>query len=116
MLITINNEEFDINTKLGATFKIEERFKKPYLKVLLGADDLKAKEQIDMIACGLSSQDEVVRFKKAAEEIGLGELSEILEEFIDALQYPGLTSEAIEQKKLEKIAKQKHMKEIGLIS
>ena len=115
MLITINNEEFDVNTKLGTTYKIEERFKKPYLKVLLGADDLKAKEQIDMIACGLPT-DEATRFKKAAEEIGLGELSEILEEFIDALQYPGLTSEAIEQKKLEKIAKQKHMKESGLIS
>ena len=115
MFIKINEEEFEIDTKLGTTFKIEEKFKKPYLKVLADIENLNAKEQINMLSCGLNKDDEV-RFKSALNEEGLGKLSELLEEFIDALQYPGLTTEEIEEKKLQKIAKQKHMKEIGLIN
>lgn len=115
MFITINEEEFNLNTKLGTTFKIEERFKKPYLKVLSGIDNLSAKEQISLIECGIDKEDEK-RFKAAINETGLGVLSEILEEFIDGLQYPGLNKEEIEEKKLEKVAKQKHMREIGLIN
>lgn len=115
MFIKINEEEFEIDTKLGTTFKIEEKFKKPYLKVLADIENLNAKEQINMLSCGLNKDDEV-RFKNALNEEGLGKLSELLEEFIDALQYPGLTTEEIEEKKLQKIAKQKHMKEIGLIN
>lgn len=115
MFVKINEEEFELNTKLGTTFKIEEKFKKPYLKVLSEMENLTAKEQINLLICGLSGQDEISRFKKAVEECGLGELSEILEEYIDSLQYPGLTAEEIEEKKLAKLEKQKHYKEIGLI-
>ena len=115
MFIKINEEEFEINTKLGTTFKIEEKFKKPYLKVLSDIENLNAKEQISMLSCGLSKDDES-RFKNAINEEGLGRLSEILEEFIDALQYPGLSAEEIEEKKLAKLEKQKHYKEIGLIN
>lgn len=115
MLITVNNEEFDLNTKLGATFKIEEKFKKPYLSIIGNIDNLSAKEQINLVACGLNKEDEN-RFKEAISESGIGGLMDVLEQFIDGLQYPGLTSEEIEQKKLEKIAKQKHLKEIGLMN
>lgn len=115
MIININDKEFEINTKLGTTFKIEERFKKPYLKILSDIENLTAKEQLGLITCGLNKDDEV-EFKNCINEFGLGKLSEILEEFVDALQYPGLNSEEIEQKKLEKINKQKRMREIGLIN
>lgn len=115
MLITIKDEEFDLNTKLGATFKIEEKFKKPYLKVISGIENLTAKEQLNFICCGLNKEDEN-RFKNVMIECGLGDLSDILEDFIDGLQYPGLTKEEIEEKKLVKINKQKHYKEIGLIN
>ena len=114
MLITVNNEEFDLNTKLGATFKIEEKFKKPYLRVLGNIEELSAKEQINLIACGVSKEDES-RFKEAVSEVGIGDLTEILEMFIDGLQYPGLTSEEIEEKKLKQLEKQKRLKEIGLV-
>lgn len=116
MLIKINKKEFEINTKLGTTFIIEERFKKPYLRVLSEIQNLTAKEQIEMLACGIVNKDEKNEFKEAIKELGIGELTEKLEEFIDELQYPGLTESEKEEKKLQKIAKQKHMKEIGLIN
>lgn len=115
MFVEINKEEFELNTKLGTTFRIEEKFKKPYLNVLSNIENLNAKEQINLILCGLNKDDEN-RFKEAINECGLGKLSEILEDFIDGLQYPGLSKEEIEEKKLEKVKKQKHMKEIGLIN
>lgn len=115
MFITINEKDFELNTKLGTTFRIEERFKKPYLRVLSEIENLTSKEQINLILCGLN-KDEENEFKNAINEEGLGKLSEILEDFIDGLQYPGLTKEEIEEKKLEKVKKQKHMKEIGLIN
>lgn len=116
MIVEINNEEFELSTKLGTTFKIEEKFRKPYLRVLGGIEDLTAKEQIDMLACGITGKEEIEKFKKAILEYGLGQLNDILEDFVDGLQYPGLSKEEIEEKKLAKVKKQKHMKEIGLIS
>lgn len=116
MNININNREFELSTKLGTTFKIQKAFKKPYLKVLTNVEDMMAEEQIKMLACGLQAQEEVNDFTKAFEEVGIGELSDYLEEFIDELQYPGLSDEQKEEKKLKKLAKQNHMREIGLIN
>lgn len=116
MFIKIEDEEFEFNTKLGTTFKIEEKFKKSYVRVLSGVENMTATDQIKMLACGLSGKEEEDRFKKAISEKGLGELSDVIEEFIDELQYPGLTEKEKEEKKLEKMNKQKHMKEIGLIN
>lgn len=115
MLVKINEEEFDLDTRLGTTFRIEEKFKKSYVKVLSDIGDYTAREQINILACGIKEQEEINRFKNAVEEIGLGELAEYLEKFVDGLQYPGLTEEEIERKKLEKMEKQKKYKKIGLI-
>lgn len=116
MIININNENYELSTKLGTTFKIQKAFKKPYLKVLTNIEDMMAEEQIKMLSCGLNTQEEVSDFTKACEDIGIGELSDYLEQFIDELQYPGLSEEEREQKKLKKLEKQKHMREIGLIN
>ena len=115
MFIKLNEKEFEINTKLGTTFTIEERFKKPYLRVLSEIQNLTAKEQIELLNCGIN-KEEKNEFKEALKDVGIGYLTEILEEFIEELQYPGLTEKEREEKKLEKVAKQKHMKEIGLIN
>lgn len=115
MLIKVNDKEFDLNTKLGTTFKIEERFKKPYLRVITSIDEMKAKDQLDLLACGLSNQDDIKELKEAFYEEGVGQIMEVLEQFIDGLQYPGLTEEEITEKKLAKVAKQKKMKALGLI-
>ena len=85
------------------------------IKCLENVGNMSAKEQITMLCCGLE-KDEEPKFKNAVYEEGLGKLSDILEDFIDGLQYPGLTKEEIEEKKLEKVKKQKHLKEIGLIN
>lgn len=116
MFIKIKDEEFEFNTKLGTTFKIEESFKKPYLRVLSNIDNMTAMEQIKMLSCGLNTKEDKDRLKNAIAEEGLGVLSDILEEFIDELQYPGLSEEEREQKKLQKVAKQKRMREIGLMN
>lgn len=116
MFIKINENEFELSTKLGTTFKIEKRFKKPYLRVLSNIDDMTAEEQIEMLACGIKEQEDIKKFKESIEEVGLGELSEYLEEFVDGLQYPGLSKEEIKEKKLQKIKKQKEMKELGLLN
>lgn len=115
MFIKIKEKEFELNTKLGTTFKIEEKFKKPYVKMLQNIDNMTAKEQIEMLCCGIS-KDEEKDFKNAIYENGFGDLTDILEDFVESLQYPGLTKEEIEEKKLAKLAKQNHYKEIGLIN
>lgn len=115
MYIKIEEQEFEISTKLGTTFKLEKKFKKPYMNLLQTIADLTAEEQIGMLQCGISEQSEAIKFKELLLEKGIGDLSEYLEVFIDGLQYPGFSEEQIEEKKLKKIAKQKHMREIGLI-
>lgn len=116
MIIKINEKEFEINTKLATTFVIEEKFKKPYLSVLGNINNLTAKDQVEIIACGITDKDERNEFKEAIKETGIGFLSEKLEEYIDELQYPGLSPEEIEEKKLKKVEQQKYMKKIGLMS
>lgn len=115
MFVKIKEEEFELNTKLGTTFKIEEKFKKPYVRMLQNIDNMTSKEQIEMLCCGINNKEEEKNFKNAIYENGFGDLTDILEEFVESLQYPGLTKEEIEEKKLAKIKKQKHYKEIGLI-
>ncbi len=115
MLIKINEEEFDFNTKLGAAFKIEERFKKPYIKAITGVEEMRLKEQIDLLSCGLETQEDIKRLKEVLENDGFGNLMDVLEQFIDGLQYPGLTEDEIVEKKLEKVKRQKKLKALGLI-
>ena len=122
MNINVNGEDFELSTKLLTTKRIEWKFKKPYLRILENIQDMESEDQVNLMACGIAyvdgkeDKEEIKRFKEAMDEIGIGDLSDYLEKFIDGLQYPGLSEEEIEQKKLEKVNKQKHMKEIGLIN
>lgn len=116
MKVTINNNEYELSTKLGTTLKIETTFKRPYLKVIQDIENFTTEEQIKMMACGLIDKEENKQFKEDIFEEGIDMLTTCLEEFIDGLQFPGKTAEEIEEKKLMKIAKQKHLKEIGLIN
>ncbi len=116
MIIEVNEKEYELNTKLGTCLEIQKAFKRPYLKVIENIMELNLEEQIKFIACGLTYRESKTEFKEDILECGIDTLVEIIEQYIDALQYPGLTEEEIETKKLAKAAKMKHLKEIGLMN
>lgn len=116
MNIKVNENEYELNTKLGTCIEIQKAFKKPYLKVIENVMELNLEDQIKFIACGLTYKESKDEFKEDILECGIDTLVEIIEQYVDALQYPGLTEEEIETKKLARAAKAKHLKEIGLMN
>lgn len=99
------DREYEIKCTLGTIKDIESKFGKPFFTLISAFDKLTTTEQIQMLYVGARRADPSLsekEFVSACEDnLGLGMLSDYLEEFIMQLQYPGLTHEEVQQK-LEK--------------
>lgn len=119
MYIKYNNEEIECVTTLRVAMNIQKKFRKPYLQVLSNIEELDLEEQIKILFCGIElGKDNNIIFEDfknyVLDNIGLEQLENYLESFINSIQYPGLSEEEIEKKLIEKIEKQKKLREIGL--
>lgn len=119
MYIKYKNEDIECVTTLRTAMNIQKKFRKPYMQVLANIDTLDLEEQIKIIHCGIElGNNKELCFEDFKEyildELGLEDLENYLETFINGLQYPGLSEEEIEKKLIEKIEKQKKLRELGL--
>lgn len=119
MKINYKDEELECVTTLRAAMNIQKEFKKPYMVILKNLENLDLEEQIRILYIGIKLANSELKFEDfknyILDEVGLEQLGEYLEQFVNGLQYPGLTKDEIEKKLIAKAEKQKKMKEIGLI-
>lgn len=118
MFIKINEENIECATTLRVAMNIQRKFKKPYMKVLQDVENLGIEEQISILFCGIELVNQNMKETEfrdyILDNVGLDELSELIEEFINGIQYPGLTEEEIEKKLAKKMEKYNKMKSYGL--
>ena len=99
------DKEYEVKCTLGTIKEIENLFNKPFFAIASALDKLTTTEQLKLLFMGVKRADSTVReddFMTACDDyLGIGDLTDCLEEFILQLQYPGSTKEEIE-KKIEK--------------
>lgn len=98
-------KEYEVKCTLGTIKDIESRFNKPFYTLLSDVNKMTTTEQVRFLYVGVKRADPQVEEKEFAadceDNLGLGMLSEYIEQYILELQYPGMSKEEI-QKKLEK--------------
>lgn len=106
------DKDYEVKCTLGTIKDIENRFNKPFFTLISGLDKLTTSEQIKLLYVGVKRANSEITEAQFTEEcennIGLGELTEYLEQYILELQYPGLSREEVQQrveKKLEQTRK-----------
>lgn len=115
--IEINNEKFELTTNIGTIKRIESQFNhEAFVSLINRFQDMKTQELITLLGCGLKDKDERKKMSELIEENwGFGDLVDVLDIFIQKLQYPGKTEKEIAEKNEGKLAQFKEMKEAGLI-
>ena len=120
MNIIINKEIYNISTNLKLAYKIQDIFKKPYMKVLeiLTSSEANIEDQITFlylgyeIGGGLLSKDEFQNL--ISESIGINQLINYLEQAVVEMQYPGMSETEIEEEIKKKLEKIRMLSSIGM--
>ena len=109
--------EYEVKCTLGTIKDIESRFNKPFYTLLSDVNKMTTTEQIRFLYVGVKRADPQVEEKEFAADCednhGMGDLMEYLEQYVLALQFPGLSKEEV-QKKLEKKLEQQNRAKSGL--
>ena len=104
MIIKLDRD-YEIKCTLGTIKDIETSFGKPFFALVTELDKLTTTELIKLMYIGARRAEATLTeqgFLAACEDsLGLGELSDCLEQYVFQLQYPGLKPEEA-QKKIEK--------------
>ena len=103
------DREYEIKTTLGTIRDIERVFGKSFFEVIQGIGTMIVEDQIKLLFVGARranpSLDEAVFIAACEDNLGMGDLTEYLEKFFYAVQYPGLTDKEVQErigKKLER--------------
>lgn len=106
MKITLD-KDYEVRCTLGTIKEIESTFKKPFMVLISEMNKLTTTEQIKLLYAGVKRGDKTVsesEFIGQCEDcLGLGELTDYLEQFVYELQYPGLTREEAQQRMEKKL-------------
>lgn len=104
MIIKLDRE-YEVKCTLGTIRDIEDHFKKSFVEIVSDIGKLSTREQIKMLFIGAhranSELTESDFEDKCDNFLGLGDLTDYLEQYILQLQYPGKTAEEI-QERIEK--------------
>lgn len=115
MIIKLD-KDYDVKCTLGTIKDIETRFSKPFYTLVSMLDKLTTTEQIKLLFVGAKRANANItenEFITACEDnLGLGELTEYLEQFVLQLQYPGLTNEEVQQKIEKKLVANQKMQNV----
>lgn len=107
---------YELKCTLGTIKDIENYFKKTFNEVVSMLDKMSTSEQIEMLYLGAKRANENIERDTFIEEcentLGVGTLTEMIEEFILQLQYPGQTKEEIQKKIMEKLEKVQKIKDL----
>jgi hypothetical protein len=106
------DKEYEVKTSLGTIRDIEKVFCKSFFEVVNGLTAMKVEEHVKLLYLGTKKANAELSEKVFAElcdnHVGLGDLMEYLEQYIFALQYPGLSEQEV-QEKLEKKLKRSRL-------
>lgn len=104
MIIKLD-KDVEIKCTLGTIRDIESVFKRSFVEIVTDIGKLSTSEQIKMLYIGAHRADPELKEEEFIDKfdnfLGLGDLSDYLEQFILQLQYPGKTEREI-QERLEK--------------
>lgn len=105
------DRDYEVKTTLGTIKEIEKLFGKSFFEVVNSLSSMRIEYQIKLLFVGVKKADPEVDEKSfiatCEEHLGVGELMEYLEQYFYAMQYPGLSSEEVQ----EKIQKKLHQKQ-----
>lgn len=115
MYILLNGIELEIKTNLRLANRLQENFKKPYIKVLetINTSEARIEDQLKFLYLGYElgggalSQEEFQNI--LLDNLGVSKILNYLEQMITELQYPGMTESEIEEELKKKIAKIKRL-------
>lgn len=106
MYITLDRD-YEIKCTLGTIRDIEKKFNKGFYEILRNLDKMTITEQIKLLYVGVAKANSDIRedvFAELCDEyLGMGELQEVLENYLYQLQYPGLTNAEIQEKIQKKL-------------
>ena len=101
----IGDNTYEFSTKLGTTVKISKAFKRKYNDIVKRLGTMEVDDMIKFLHCALIGDVELEEFTEDIyENIGLGDVAEMLMELVKRIQYPNLTIEEIDEK-MEEIEK-----------
>ena len=116
MIIKLDRD-YEVKCTLGTIKEIEDRFGKPFLTIVAGLDKLTTSEQIRLLYIGVHRADpglEESAFISACDDnLGLGTLTDYIEEYIMQLQYPGFTKEEVQQKIEKKLENSRRLQAVS---
>ena len=105
------DKDYEVKTTLGTIREIERIFDKSFMDVINSITSMKIEEQIKFLFAGIKKADPQMSEEKFVElcedHLGMGELMEYLEQYIFALQYPGLSEQEVQEKLEKKLQKNK---------
>lgn len=95
-------KDYEVKTTLGTIRDIERAFDKSFFEVINAVTNMKVEEQIKLLYMGVKKANSEITeeaFNNLIEEhLGLADLIELLEKYLLALQFPGLTEEEVAEK------------------
>ena len=105
------DREYEIKSTLGTIREIERMFNKAFFDVINGITSMKVEEQIKLLFAGVKKANPDIKendfISLCEDHLGMGELMDYIEQYIFALQYPGLTEEEVQNKLEKKLARSK---------
>jgi len=108
------DKDYEIKTTLGTIREIERLFDMGFLDVLTKVFSMKLEEQLKFVYAGFKKAnpnvDEDKFIELCEDNLGMGKLMEVIEEYIFALQFPGMSEEEV-HKTMEKKLQRKTMLE-----
>ncbi len=108
------DKDYEIKCTLGTIKDIEAKFGKPFFTLVSEFDKFTTTELIKLLYVGAHRANSSVteqEFISACEDhLGLGELSDYLEQYVFQLQYPGLMPEEVQDKIEKKLERSRALK------
>ena len=102
------DRDYEVKCTLGTIKEIESKYNKSFYTVIGALDKMTVTEQLRLLYIGVKRADAGVReqqfFAVCDAYLGVGALTDYLEQFVFALQYPGLSREEVQQKIEKKLA------------
>ena len=105
MEIIIGDVTYEVNTKLGTTVIIAKTFKRKYNDVVQRLGTMDIDDMIKFLHCAVKDDITLDEFKdKVYDNLGIGDIGEMIMELVKRIQYPNLTLEEIDER-LDEIEK-----------
>jgi len=113
------DKEYEVKTTLGTIRDIEKAFGKGFFDLAAGIAKMTIDEQVRLLYAGVRKANPEMTeetFNALFEEhLGIGDLMELLERYMYALQYQGLSEDEVRERLEKKLERSRELQSAGLI-